>query len=421
MLAATTAAPLCVAYSGGPDSTALLHALAALPEARHRGLRAIHVDHGLHGDSAAWAAHCRALCDALEVSLVVVNVVVDRSRGDGLESAARRARHGAFAETMREGERVVLAHHRDDQAETVLMKLLRGAGPEGLAGMREQRPFAHGELWRPLLGTPRALLLDYVAANGLRTIDDPSNADSALARGYLRDTVLPGLRRHWPQAVDSITHSARLCADAADLLASQWKDALRELHDTDTGSLDAHGWLALPTAWRVPLLDHWLHAAGLAAPTTAQRIQLERQIARAGPGRLPLVRWTHTEVRVWRGRIWAMPPEGDIDPLWEQAWQGESLALPGRGSLRLDAGRLAAPLTVRVRRGGEHLRPRGDRHTRELRDLFQQGAMPPWLRPRCPLIYEGNALVAVADRWVSERGENLFTEAGGRPEWSRAD
>ncbi|HEV7775726.1 MAG TPA: tRNA lysidine(34) synthetase TilS [Luteibacter sp.] len=420
-LAATAAAPLCIAYSGGPDSTALLHAFAALPEARRRGLRAIHVDHGLHGDSATWAGHCRALCATLDVPLVVAGVVVDRSRGDGIESAARRARYAAFAETMRAGERIALAHHRDDQAETVLMKLLRGAGPEGLAGMREHRPFAGGELWRPLLGTPRTVLLDYVRANDLHTIDDPSNADTALARGYLRDTVLPALHRHWPHAVDSITHSAGLCADAADLLTRQWKVALDELHDAGTGSLDARGWLALPTAWRVPLLDHWLHAAGLAAPTTAQRVQLERQIAQAGAERLPLVRWPHTEVRVWRGRIWAMPPEPEVDTLWEQTWQGEPLALPGRGSLRLDGGRLAAPLTVRLRRGGEHLRPRGDRHTRELRDLFQQAAMPPWLRPRCPLIYEGNDLVAVADRWVSERGETLFTEAGGRPQWSRAD
>jgi tRNA(Ile)-lysidine synthase len=323
---------------------------------------------------------------------------------------------------MTRDERIALAHHRDDQAETVLLKLLRGAGPDGLAGMRVLRHFGRGQLWRPLLTVPRTLLLDYVATNELATIDDPSNADTALARGHLRGTVLPALQRHWPQAVDSITHSARLCADAADLLATQWRDVLGRLHDPATGTLDAQGWLTQPSAWRVPMLDHWLHAAGLTAPTTAQRQQLERQIAEAGSERLPLVRWPRTEVRLWRGRLWAMPPEQPIDPLWEHSWTGDPLPLPGGGTLRLSGeGRWPTPLTVRLRRGGERLRPHGDRHTRELRDLFQQGAMPPWLRPRCPLIFADDELVAVAGRWSSARGEALFADVGGRPIWAAAD
>jgi tRNA(Ile)-lysidine synthase len=422
MLASQPAAPLCVAYSGGPDSTALLHALATLPEARRHGLRAIHVDHGLHEDSCAWAAHCQALCASLDIPLTVIRVVVDRGRGDGLESAARRARYQAFTDDMRDGERIVLAHHRDDQAETVLMKLLRGAGPEGLGGMRALRALGRGELWRPLLTVPRALLHDYIAVHALAVIDDPSNADVALARGYLRDTVLPSLQRHWPQAVDSITHSARLCADAADLLSSQWRDALGALLDAATGTLDARGWLALPSAWRVPLLEHWLHAAGLTAPTTAQRQQIERQIVEAGSGRLPLICWPGTELRIWRARLWAMPPAWTVDPDWEHAWQGEPLPLPGGGTLCLTADRRwDTPVLVRLRRGGERLRPHGDRYTRELRDLFQHGAMPPWLRPRCPLIFVGDELVAVADRWASERGETLFAALGARPIWTLAD
>lgn len=413
---------LCVALSGGPDSTALLHALAQWPDARTRGLRALHVDHGLHADSAAWAEHCRRFCADLELPCTVVRVQVATQRGEGLEAAARRARYAAFAAQLRQGETLLLAHHRDDQAETVLLKLLRGAGPEGLGGMRERRPLGGGELWRPLLhAITRAQLRDYVATHGLSCIDDPSNADTRLARNQLRREILPRLAAHWPQAVDSILHSAALSRAAADTLRTQWLAAFGTLHDPATGSLDAAGWLALPPALRQPLLDHWLHARGLAAPTTAQRAQIERQCA-ARAGTVPCIRWGRCELHVWKGRLWvrALPPT--IDPEWQARWQGEPLALPDGGTLGLRDGnaRLPVPLSVRLRQGGERIRPAGDAHSRELRDLFQQAALPPWQRLACPLLYEGDTLIGVADRWLSARGRELFDAAGSQPRWQPA-
>ncbi|WP_369930615.1 tRNA lysidine(34) synthetase TilS [Xanthomonas sp. NCPPB 2632] len=406
--------PLVVAYSGGPDSTALLHALAHCTP--RPALRALHVDHGLHADSGAWASHCRRTGDALGVPVEVARVTVDLSQGEGIEAAARRARHAAFAASLRPGERMVLAHHRDDQVETVLLKLLRGAGPEGLAGMRSLRPLGAGMLWRPLLDLPRAVLLEHVSAHALATLHDPSNDDPLIARGYLRATVVPALLARWPQAATSIAHSARLCLAAADTLRDAWMDALTGL-DRGEGTLDARGWLALPLAWRAPSLEHWLHTRGLSAPTTAQREQLERQIHEGGAERLPLVGWRDTEVRVWRGRLWAMRRLSAFDPEWSASWHGEPLVLPGGGRLTLDGRRLAQPLQVRYRAGGETLRPQGDRHTRELRDLFQQGAVPPWRRPRTPLLWADRDLVAVGTRWISEQGRRLFDEAGGAPVW----
>lgn len=413
---------LCVAFSGGPDSTALLHALAQLPAARARGLRALHVDHGLHADSAAWAAHCRHFCADLGLDCEVARVQVQTHRGEGVEAAARHARYAAFAAHLRAGETLLLAHHRDDQAETVLLKLLRGAGPEGLGGMRERRPLRQGELWRPLLrDVTRAQLRDYVALHGLPCIDDPSNADTRLARNHLRHEILPRIAAHWPQATDSILHSAALSRAAADALRTQWLAAFATLHDTATGSLDATGWLALAPALREPLLDHWLHARGLPAPTTAQRMQIERQ-CRARAGQSPCIRWRGAELHVWKGRLWARAPVPAIDPGWQAAWQGEPLALPDGGKLALhDAhARLPAPLAVRLRQGGERIKPAGDAHTRELRDLFQQAMLPPWQRPACPLLYEGEELVAVADRWISSRGRALFDAAGSLPHWQPA-
>lgn len=411
-------ASLVVGFSGGPDSTALLHALAALSP--RPSLRALHVDHGLSAESGLWAAHCRRLCHSLDVPLDVVRVTVDLTRGEGTESAARRARYAAFVTSLHAGERLVLAHHRDDQVETVLLKLLRGAGPEGLAGMRARRPLGAGTLWRPLLDLPRQALLSYVSENALATVADPSNDDPRIARGYLRGTVMPALLAQWPQAASSITHSARLCRDAEEVLREAWMDALTTL-ERDEGTLDATGWLALPPAWRAPLLDHWLHTAGLSGPTTGQREALERQIHEASGERLPVVGWLHTEVRLWRGRLWAMRRKPEFDPGWSASWHGEALALPGGGRLALSQGRLAAPLTVRYRNGGEKIRPQGDRHTRELRDLFQQGGVPPWVRPCMPLIFDRDQLVAVADRWLSDEGETRFAGSGGAPVWHRDD
>ncbi|HWU75199.1 MAG TPA: tRNA lysidine(34) synthetase TilS [Rhodanobacter sp.] len=420
-LTAAAPAPLCVAFSGGPDSSALLHALAQLPEARQRGLRALHVDHGLHPDSAAWAEHCRRFCAALEIACGVLPVYVDARSGSGPEAAARDARHAALAGQLREGECLLLAHHRDDQAETVLLKLLRGAGPDALGGMHARRSFGAGQLWRPLLGLSRQDLHDYVERHRLSCIDDPSNLDTRMARNHLRHEILPRLKQHWPQAVDSILHSAALSRAAAEALQEQWLAALETLHDPLTGSLDASGWLALAPARRDPLFDHWLHGRQLPAPTSAQRQQIVRQCG-ARAGQLPCIRWPGCELHIWKDRLWALPPTRPLAADWQATWQGEPLPLPDGGLLSLadPAARLVEPLSVRLRQGGERIKPDGDAHTRELRDLFQLGGIPPWRRTSCPLLYAGDELVAVADRWFNTRAASMFRHAGSLPQWQPA-
>ncbi|MEO8810498.1 MAG: tRNA lysidine(34) synthetase TilS [Rhodanobacter sp.] len=411
-------APLVVAFSGGADSSALLHALAHLPAARQRGLRALHVDHGLHAASAAWAQHCNRYCDALDVACIVLPAQVQRDSGKGPEAAARDARHAALASALHDGEYLLFAHHRDDQVETVLLKLLRGAGPEGLAGMRALRPFGRGKLWRPLLELSRAQLREYADTHRLDFIEDPSNADTRLGRNQLRHEILPRLAGHWPQAVDSILHSAGLLRAAAEALRRQWLAAYDVLHDPADGSLDARAWQALTPALREPLLDHWLHARGLKAPSASQRRQIERQCG-ARPGQQPCIRWPGVDLRIWNRRLWALPTRPPAPSGWQRDWLGEPLALPDGGELSLDVveARLGTPLRVCLRSGGERIRPAGDAHTRELRDLFQQARLPPWQRAACPLLYAGDQLVAVADRWSSAEGVALFDDAGATPRW----
>lgn len=417
---------LCVAYSGGGDSTALLHALAQLPQAHEHGLRALHVDHGLHADSARWSEHCRRFCDALGVPIEIVRARVAHERGEGLEAAARHARHAAFASVIQPGEWLALAHHRDDQVETVLLKLLRGAGAHGLGGMRERRALGHGTLWRPLLELPRSALRDYLKEHRLDFIDDPSNANTRFSRNYLRAEILPGLRSHWPQTDESIARSAGLCRDATEFIDREAEAALARLHDLRGGTLDAHGWSALPPALRMPVLENWLHAQGLSAPPFPRCAELQRQIRQARTDREPRIAWPDGELRLWRGALHVMPPLREIPRNWEAPWDGARLQLPGNaGELWLRAtGRKPdctnlPTLRVRFRRGGERLRPAGDPHTRELRDLFQRDGVPPWQRGRIPLVFDGDELIAVGNLWISAVGKALFDGIAAELVWQR--
>jgi tRNA(Ile)-lysidine synthase len=417
---------LCVAFSGGPDSTSMLHALASLPEARARALRALHVDHGLHPDSDRWAMHCRDFCRALDVPLTIVRVDVPRESGHGLEAAAREARYAAFGTALACGESLLLAHHRDDQAETVLLKLLRGAGPEGLGGMRARRPFAAGWLGRPLLELPRADLLDHVATHGLACIDDPSNRAADLSRGFLRTAILPRLLEHWPQGPQSLAHAARLSRAAAEYIDAQARGALHVLLDADDETLDAGGWLGLHDALRAPVLERWLRRRQLPAPTQAQRTELERQVREAAKDTLPRVAWPGAEVRLWRSRLHALAPMPAPTP-WQGTWDAARLELPaGAGTLHWAVDGNTGParwpqLQVRLGETGVRLRPAGDPHTRALRDLFQHAGVPPWRRRRCPLLYAPDgALLAVADLWRTDTGDALFRDLRLHPIWDCA-
>jgi tRNA(Ile)-lysidine synthase len=409
---------LCVAFSGGRDSTALLHALAAIRGSR--ALRALHVDHGLHPDSATWADACAALCDRLQVPLATVRVQVD-ARGEGPEAAARHARYAAFEQALGENEWLVTAHHREDQVETVLLKLLRGAGPHGLGGMRERRPLGRGQLWRPLLDTPRAALATYAQVAGLDGIEDPANRDPDMARSYLRQEILPLLQRHWPHAAQSLAHAARLQREQADFLDLHAEALLTTARGGD-GSLDAGAWVSAHPALRARTLELWLHGARLPAPTHAQRHELERQVREAAADRVPRVAWPGAEVRLWRGRLFAMAPLPAVPVHWETAWRGETLALPaGRLCWSGEVSTEAATPTLHVRLDvhGLRLKPFGDRHTRALRDLFQKTGVPPWQRRFCPILYDSDdRLLAVADRWNTEDGEALFARLGRRPRWT---
>ncbi len=415
---------LVVGFSGGLDSSVLLHALAALAPARERGLRALHVDHGLHARSADWSAHCATFAGQLGVPFVAASATV-AALGKGLEDAARSARHRIFAEHLQPGETLALAHHADDQSETVLLKLLRGAGPQGLGGMRVERDFGSGRLWRPLLNLPRELLRDYAEARGLRWIEDPSNLDTRLRRNFLRAEILPRLMQRWPDATVAIAHSAAWARAAADFVDDHAQRALAQLQGVDPATLDWRGWLDLADALRDPVLRLWLRALGHDEPAHFHVAELERQLRTAADDRAPCVRWDQCELHRYRELLYAMRPLAPLATGWQADWNGSLVALPGGGTLALNRetgpATIAAddrPLTIHYRRGREHIKPAGSMHTRELRLLLQEAGIPPWQRDRVPLISMNGELIAVADLVFSAEAKALCERLGARIVWN---
>ncbi|WP_434988384.1 tRNA lysidine(34) synthetase TilS [Xanthomonas melonis] len=396
--------PVLIAYSGGMDSGVLLHLMAAIPGYRHAGLRALHVHHGLHADADAWAAHCQRTCDALQVPLRIVQVQVARDSGLGLEAAARDARHAAFAGALAAGEWLALAQHRDDQAETFLLRALRASGPDGLAAMRGQRPFAHGTLWRPLLSRARAELLAYAHAHGLQWIEDPSNADARHDRNFLRHHVLPLLSQRWPQASAALARSAHLSAEAAEVLLHDELALLPSLCAAD-GALDLRLLRAQPVARQPRLLRAWVGATGAPALPAHGVAALEREIDLHAPDREACFAWQQVEVRRWRQSLYLHRPAPAWPPQWTAQWDGvHPLQLPDGAQLQLHGSPglgFIRPMQVRARQGGERIVLPRRGHSHRLKHLLQDLDLPPWKRDRLPVLWADRQVMAAGDRIVS--------------------
>lgn len=415
-------APLLVGFSGGLDSTVLLHLLAAQPVLRAGGLRALHVDHGLHPDSPRWAEHCHAACARLGVALEVVRVEVARN-GEGPEAAARTARHEAFADALCEGEVLALAHHRDDQAETFLLRALRASGTEGLASMRPWRRYGRGWLWRPLLGTPRATLLAHARGQGLAWIEDPSNASSEADRNFLRHRVLPLLRERWPHAEAAFARSAGLASEAADLLDAGDRDALASVATADARVLDAAALLALPAPRRARVLRRWLDGLRLPPLPASGIAAIERDLLHGAADAIPGFAWSGAIVRAWRGRLHAGRIEPPLPAGWSAPWDGRvPLELPTGDRLQLDPGvALPAIATVHARRSGERIRLPGRGHSHQVKHVLQDLGVPPWERERLPLLTDASGRVlALADLACAADFDQWLREHGTRLRWIRA-
>ncbi len=398
---------LWVAFSGGMDSTVLLAALVELHGggALTGGLRALHVHHGLDPAADAWSDHCRSVCDRAGVPLQVLSVRVDPAAGSGPEDAARRARYAAFSAALPEGAVLLTAQHRDDQAETLLLRLLRGAGVDGLAAMRGERPLGQARLLRPLLDWTRAELRAWAEQRELAWVDDPSNRDIAPDRNYLRHEILPRLQARWPGCGTSLARSVRLCAEAADGLVAVAGERLAG-NPAGPDCLAIDWLLSQPPALRPSLLREWVRGRGLPLPGAEALRRILDEVTGAGADRAPRVEWAGVQLRRYRGRLFVerpLPePDADVAFTWTGAERQDLTAgitllahpVSGTGVARrhLDGGRV----TVRFRTGGERCRPCGRGGSHPLKKIFQELGVPPWHRGRVPLVCVDGAIAAAA-------------------------
>ena len=402
---AATAGRLWVAFSGGVDSAVLLHLASGMKDGP--AIRAVHVDHGLDPQSGDWAQRARAFAAGLDVIFVAMQATVEES-GAGLEAAARESRYRAFESVLEPGDWLLSAHHEEDQAETLLLHLLRGSGVLGLAGIAAVRDCGDGRMARPLLDVGREEILDYAARHDLNWTEDPSNRDHRFDRNYLRHAVMPVLRERWPASARRLRKSAELAGEA-----SQLQDALAAIDLASAGPpdrLDIAALKRLDIIRRRNLLRYALRAQKLATPPAGRLGQIVSELVTARDDAQPHVCWDGAEARRYRGQIFLMAhlpslqPAGVLKP-------GAAVSLgEGMGELRLEKSRgrgiaavlAEAGLEICERRGGERLRPSASGATRMLKTLLQEEGILPWMRNRLPLLTHDGQLVAVADRWVDE-------------------
>jgi tRNA(Ile)-lysidine synthase len=400
---------LVVAVSGGTDSAALLIAAAALGK-QFRGLplRAVHIDHGLQTAAAEFRDNCQALCDQLAIELTIIAVAARGAAGASLEASAREARYAALALQLAPRECLVTAHHRDDQAETLLLQGLRGAGIKGLSSMPICKPLGAGWHARPLLDVAQADLQPM--ADSLRHVgsSDPMNHDLRFDRVYLRKEVWPQIEKRWPGAATALSRAAGHLAEAQALLDSSARAQVAQLRDGD--ELSVPGLRRLPPAQRATAIRWWLSEKGLEAPSTARLGEALRQILDAEADQLPAIVWGGKALRRYRQRVFvtdAEPPRVGDDRSWSTA-RGASLDLgPRLGSLTWDRQvggiapqRLPAAVVVRRRAGGEILKPAALAKTQSVQHLCQAWGVLPWMRDTLPMVWAGDQLIAVADMWM---------------------
>lgn len=402
------------------DSVVLLHLLHSLAPRFEWRLSALHVHHGISPNADTWADFCSGLCVKHNIPLHIERVDISGLRDEhGIEAAARKLRHAAFAKLA--GDVVVLAHHADDQAETLLLQLLRGAGVRGVAAMallKPATPYTHATL-RPLLDIPRGRLLEYAQQHELSWVEDESNADDRNPRNFLRHRLLPLLEQRFPAYRDTLTRSARHFAEASELLDELALQDAQGAENSTTLELSLLRQFSHSRAKN--LLRYWLHRQGASMPQNVQLDEILHQLLDARDDAAVCVEFGVWQVQRYQDKAYVMQDLGAFDRSLVVEWQGEAeLAWPALNSRLIftqAAGQgisLAklqqAPVTLRLRCGGETLRPHPAAATRSLKNLLQERQIQPWRRERLPLLFCGDELVsvvgvAVAAEFHAESGE----------------
>lgn len=397
-----------LAYSGGLDSSVLLHALANIRDQLPAPLRVLHLDHGLQPDSPGWTGHCQNQCARLGLPFTHRRLQLEPRSGESLEACAREARLGVFREMLEAGDLLLTAQHREDQAETLLLQLLRGSGLDGLSAMPRLAPLGAGQQARPLLDFTRSQLQGYAREHGISWIEDPSNAQVHFDRNYLRHRILPLLEERWPSYATTLARSAGHCAEARSLLDTLEQPRLEAVRGNRVGTLNANQLASLDPALCRELLRRWIRERGFRPPDRLRLERIRTEVLAANSDRNPLVEWPGAQLRRYRDELFLLSPLPPLPVERVLDWpRNEPIELPdGLGALVLEPSgtwdelRRAGALSVGFGVNALRCRPAENRPHRPLKHLYQERGVPNWLRPYVPLLFVGGQLHAVGEFWT---------------------
>jgi len=404
-------ATLWIAYSGGMDSTVLLHAMSQIQHEIGHAVRAIHVNHHLSSNADKWQHTCTDTCSTLAIPITVCQVNLETGSGNSPEEMARQARYQVISDKLADGDVLLTAHHQDDQAETVLLQLFRGGGPRGAAAMSGYARFDPGHLLRPLLSCSREQLREYAVSHDLQWVHDESNYDTGLERNYLRHEIIPRLHSHWPSLTRVLSRDAELFSEASGLLDEMAAQDFQKVHGKDAHTLSIESLRRLSSPRQRNVLRYWMRLLQLPAANAVHLKHILHDILHAASDREPCVNWSGAEIRRYRDDLYALMPLTPHDNRTRLDWDTTlPLELPDGGRLvpekcrgaGLRASACGHDIQVGFRLGGESCRPAGQAHHRPLKKLLQESNIPPWERDRIPLIYIDGRLAEVVGHFVCD-------------------
>ena len=393
-----------VAFSGGLDSSVLLHGLSKLQSKYAFKIKVIHVNHQLQDVADEWVEFCQLQCNALGLTCQIETVSIDQDSGDSLEAMARHARYAVFAKHMHETACLLTAHHADDQFETFLLQLFRGAGPKGLSAMAKQKSFKSGQHARPFLSLNRAQMKDYAVKNNIQYIQDPSNDEIQFDRNFLRSEIIPQIKARYSNVQNSVSRSAEHIATEHFVLDTLLNEKLQKLLISNT--LNLTEWNKFGKNIQALLLRKWVSDSQLQLPSTKILEDVLLQLKHAHGESKTNINWAGVEIRAYSQRAFLLTKiDEDVykKPAGSLIKNSEQLQLPENyGTLSFNSGADEyLQLRLGFRSGGEKLRLPKHKHHVSLKQLCQKNRVLPWMRSRIPLLFEGDELVAIGDLWLN--------------------
>lgn len=425
---------LVVAYSGGVDSHVLLHALAVLRQQHSFSLSAIHIHHGLSDNADLWLKHCADVCEQLSVPLQSAKVALQKQPRQSLEALAREARYGELQRLAPDNSTILLGQHRDDQLETVLLQLKRGAGPKGLAGMARQWQGSRDRgseaaktvnYFRPLLDITQEQILDYAKAHNLQWQEDESNQNTDFERNFLRQQVLPALTTRWPEFAKSVSRSASLCAEQQALLDELSEEKLLGIQ-TPEHTLGISKLAELSENWQRQLVRLWLAKQNIPSPSRAVLGQLKGELFAASDDANPIIQWQNWQFRRFDQQLYVVPISKDLSGT-RIDWQGEqhislpqalgclsftskTMSTPKKASPACVLDPQVGPISLRFGGYGDKFKALGAQHSKPLKQWFKQWKIPPWQRDKVAIVIQNKqvqALVLNNTLLINEKGAEI--------------